>query len=60
MNQDEVKHLLLAIDRVEADLRRNEHALYRVREQLARKFRIKKGEYGFVEPEVPNPGDEGA
>ncbi len=49
MLREHAQKLLLEIDEIEADMRRMEHRLYRIRERLAQHFGLRKGEYGFVE-----------
>jgi hypothetical protein len=51
--QDRNKSLVLAIDKVEADLRRLEHQLYRIRQELADLLRVPKKDRGFIEEPTP-------
>ena len=51
MHREDVATLLFEIDRIEANLRQQERALYRIRHELAKAAGLRSGEFGFTERE---------
>jgi len=51
MHREDVATLLFEIDRIEANMRQQERALYRIRHELAKAAGLRGGEFGFTEGE---------
>lgn len=51
LHKDDVARLLLELDRVEAEMRQHERAIYRIRHRLAKSAGLRVGEFGFTEEE---------
>lgn len=49
MPREDVQKLLMELDRIEAEMRQHEHALYRLRHRLAEAAGLRRGEFGFSE-----------